>query len=121
MNILVVDDEIDQVETLRRGLRSKGFVVFEATHPREALDRLDSTTRIDLLLTDYMMPSMNGIELLEVVRKGHPALPVIMMTAYGHKELLGNTLRSNCGYIEKPFTLDQLVQEIEKAKANVPR
>ena len=64
-----------------------------------------------------MMPVMNGIELVEIVREGHPTLPVILMTAYGHKELPALALRSKCdGYIEKPFTLDQLIQEVEKAK-----
>jgi signal transduction histidine kinase len=122
MNILVIDDEIDQVETVKRGLRGKGYAVFQATDPCEALDRLHGDTRIDMLITDYIMPSMNGIELLEIVRKGHPTLPVIMMTAYGNKELLVNAIHNNCdGYIEKPFTLDQLLKEIERAKANASR
>jgi CheY-like chemotaxis protein len=119
MNILVVDDEIDQIETLKRGLRSKGYVVFEATTPLETFNWLNSKTCIDLLITDYMMPLMNGIELLATIRKDYPALPVIMMTAYGHKELLGMALHNNCnGYIEKPFTLDQLIREIERTRAN---
>jgi CheY-like chemotaxis protein len=122
MNILVVDDEIDQIETLKRGLRSRGYVIFEATRPRDALNWLQGKACIDLLITDYMMPTMNGIELLETVRKDHPALPVIMMTAHGHDELLVKALHYNCnGYIEKPFTLEQLVREIERAKVKAFR
>lgn len=118
MNILLVDDELDQVETLKRGLKRKGYGVVETTKPHQALDLLHNKAGIDLVITDYLMPFMNGIELLENIRKTHPFLPVIIMTAYGQKELLVNALHNSCnGYIEKPFTLEQLTGEIERARA----
>jgi signal transduction histidine kinase len=120
MNILVVDDEKVQLETLRRGLGSKGHVVAEALSAEEALKHLGSDTKIDLVLTDYAMPGMNGIELLRNIRESYGNLPVIMMTAYGEKDLIIDALRNRCdSFIEKPFTLDKLIQEIERAKINI--
>ena len=118
MQILIVDDEVDQLETLRRGLRRGGHSVVETTNAREALSWLQNPNGIEMVITDFIMPIMNGSELLEQIRKNYPVLPVIMMTAYGRKDLFVGAHRNNCnGYIEKPFTLEQLMEEIERVKA----
>jgi CheY-like chemotaxis protein len=116
MNILVVDDEKVQIETLRRALRSKGYQVFEALNAIEALDQLESMTyRIDMVLTDYVMPGKDGIELLKKIREKYGELPVIIMTAYGEKGMLIDAMRNRCdGFIEKPFNVDQLINEIQR-------
>lgn len=121
MNILVVDDEKVQIETLRRGLRSKGHKVFEALSVDEALSKLsDDDHEIDLVITDYLMSGDNGLNLLKKIRDLYETLPVILMTAYGEKKLLVDALRNRCnGYIDKPFTLDELMQEIERAEINL--
>lgn len=119
MNILVVDDDMVQLQTLRRGLRSKGYQVLEALSAEDALNRFTHSTvaTIDLVLSDYLMPGMNGIELLKNIREHYGPLPVILMTAYGEKDLVIEALRNRCdSFIEKPFTLDQLMQEIERVK-----
>jgi signal transduction histidine kinase len=120
MNILIVDDEIDHIESLRRGLRQKGHSVLQADSASNALHILDDHGNdINLVITDYSMPGMDGIELLENVRKNFGNLPVIIMTAYGRKDLVIQALRKRCdGYIEKPFTLIQLTQEIERVKGS---
>ena len=115
MNILIVDDERVQLESLKRGLKGKGYGVVETLSAEEALEHLDKGDKIDLVLTDYAMSGMNGLELLKKVRENHGNLPVIMMTAYGKKSLVIDALRNRCdSFIEKPFTLDQLMREIEK-------
>jgi two-component system, response regulator FlrC len=118
VNILVVDDEAIQVESLRRGLVTKGFHVVEALNAEEALRHLNTKEeRIDLVLTDYAMPGMNGIDLLKTIRQSHVFLPVIVMTAYGEKkEIVESFCDPHNGFLLKPFTLDNLVQEIEKVK-----
>ena len=117
MNIMVVDDEKVQIESLRRGLRSRSFDVMEAENGEEALMRLDDENiSIDMVITDYAMPGMNGIELLRKVRERNSSLPVIIMTAYGEKNLVIDAMRNHCdGFIEKPFTLDLLMEEIDRA------
>jgi signal transduction histidine kinase len=121
MKILVVDDEIDEVESLSRGLRSKGHKVLQALSAQEALNHLQNDdSGIDLLITDYAMPIMNGMELLRNIRMNRGNLPVIMMTAYGQKDLVIDALRNHCdSFIEKPFTLDQLLNEIERVKDTI--
>jgi len=121
MKILVVDDEIDEVESLSRGLRSKGHHVLQALNAQEALNHIhNDSNRIDLVITDWAMPMMNGMELLRDIRKNHGNLPVIMMTAYGRKDLIIDALRNRCDcFIEKPFTLEQLLNEIERAKTHL--
>ena len=116
MNILVVDDEKVQIETLRRALRSRGYKVFEAFSAEDALRQLDiADCGIGLVLTDYVMPGNNGIELLKEIRSKHGKLPVIIMTAYGEKGMLIEALHNRCdGFMEKPFNVDQLINEIER-------
>lgn len=117
MNILVVEDDKVQLESLRRGLRNKGHQVLEALSAEEALNRFthSNITKIDLVLSDYLMQGMNGIDLLRKIRESYGSLPVILMTAYGEKDLVIEAIRNRCdSFIEKPFTLDQLMEEIER-------
>jgi hypothetical protein len=117
LNILVVDNNAVWLETLKRGLNISGHEVMEAMSANEAMMNLSNpnTHGIDLVLTDYVMPEMNGIELLKEIRKNFGSLPVVIMTAYVEKVLLIDAFRNHCnGFIEKSFTLDQLMQEINR-------
>lgn len=115
MKILVVDDETEILEIVKKGLRSRGYHVLEALSAEDALKHLnESTHKINLVLTDYAMPGMDGIALLKNIRKNHGSLPVIMMTGNGQKDLVIEALRYGCdSFIEKPFTLEQLIVEIK--------
>ncbi len=112
--ILIVDDEIVQIETLRRGLRTRGCRVLDALNGTEALARLEGSDEIDLIVTDYAMPGMNGMELLAKIREQGRTTPVIMMTAYGDKDLVVEAMRHRCdGFLDKPFTLEELLEVID--------
>jgi DNA-binding NtrC family response regulator len=118
MRILVVDDDITLLESIGRGLRSKGYQVIEALSAPEALKHIDfhNESAIDLILADYIMPGMTGIDLLEKVREKSSSLPVIIMTAHWKKQVVIDAMRKNCNsFIEKPFTLDELLKEIASA------
>jgi len=117
MNILIVDNNAVWLETLKRGLNISGHEVMEAMSANEALMNLSDpdSPNIDLVLTDYVMAEMNGIELLKEIRTDYGSLPVIIMTAYTESALLIEAFRNHCsGFIEKSSTLDQLMQEINK-------
>ena len=117
MNILIVDNNAVWLETLKRGLNISGYEVMEAMSANEALMNLSNpdTPDIDLVLTDYVMAEMNGIELLKEIRINYGSLPVIIMTAYAESALLIEAFRNHCsGFIEKSSTLDQLMQEIKR-------
>ena len=118
MNILIVDNNAVWLETLKRGLNISGHEVIEAISAKEALMNLSNpdTPAIDLVLTDYGMAQMNGIELLKEIRIIYGSLPVIIMTAYAENSLLIDAFRNHCnGFIEKSYSLDQLMQEIKRA------
>lgn len=115
--LLIVDDEQETRRVLQLSLRGRGYSVEATEDPRRALALCAGSTPYDLLLTDYSMPGMNGMELLKAVRDLGRPLPVILMTAYGEKDLLVEALRNECdGFIEKPFAIEALVAEIERVR-----
>jgi DNA-binding NtrC family response regulator len=115
--VLVVDDKRVQLKTLRRGLRTRGYRVVEAISGKEALDHLVRDNKIDIILTDYAMPEMNGIQLLQKIRENNKTIPVIIMTAYSDKSLVIEAMHHQCnGFIDKPFDMDELLEEIN----NIP-
>lgn len=121
MNILVVDDETMLIDSITIGLTNNGYQVFAAPNAQQALEQLSSQNqKIDLVITDYLMPGMNGLELLVAIRGSHPTLPVMIMTAYTETRLVIEALKNHCdGFISKPFRLDQLIAEIERIKLNL--
>ena len=116
MSILLVDNEQYQVEALKRCLVSQGYQVLEAADGKEAVQQLDRHTQdIELIITDYLMPDLDGLGLLAEVRSRDPLLPVIFMTAYADKNVVIQALRHSCdGFLEKPFTPEQLLGEIKR-------
>jgi two-component system phosphate regulon response regulator PhoB len=112
--ILVVEDETALVRLLRYNLEKEGFEVLAATDGEEALLIL-AERRIDLVLLDWMLPSVSGIEICRQIRRRTETrnLPVIMLTARGEE---GDRIRGlNAGaddYIAKPFSYDELLARI---------
>ena len=87
----------------------------EALSAQDALTCLAEKEGIDLVLTDFAMPGMNGLELLKKIRETHEFIPVIMMTAFGNKDVVADAIRNRCdGFLDKPFTLEKLLEEIDR-------
>jgi DNA-binding NtrC family response regulator len=119
MEILIVDDERDLLESLRRGLNCLHHKTREVTSADAALKVLQASPSIDLVITDHAMPGMSGMELVEWIRREKADLPVIMMTAFGDKDMVIRILKNRrSGYIEKPFTLKELTEEIKRVTSN---
>jgi two-component system cell cycle sensor histidine kinase/response regulator CckA len=120
--ILVVDDEASVVELVRTMLWRAGFTVIEAGSPDEALHTAsEHPTAIELLLTDILMPGMNGYELAERVTAQHPESKVLFMSGYRDKVLAESTGRAAAGgpFLRKPFTQHTLVAKIEEVLSGV--
>jgi len=81
LRILVIDDDLGVCQSLRDLLRQEGCEVLVATGGREGLARLD-TEAVDLVLSDVVMPDLDGHEVFEEVQARHPGLPVVLMTAF---------------------------------------
>ena len=112
--LLVADDEEPQRLMLASLLGRAGFEVDAAPDGRAALELMRNGSH-DLLLTDQRMPRMDGLELLERVRKERPDLPVVLMTAYGSVSTAVEAMkRGAADYLTKPFERDELILVIEK-------
>ncbi|MGD9950344.1 MAG: response regulator [Desulfobulbus sp.] len=124
MNILIVDDEAMLLQSIQIGLQNRGYCVVTATSGEQALGYLhDNGQSIDLVVTDYLMPGMNGIQFLILLRNKYPDMPTLFMTAYADTKMVIDAFRHRCdGFMQKPFSLQQLVEEIEgiKERSNKP-
>jgi CheY-like chemotaxis protein len=114
--VLLVEDEAIVREVTARVLESGGYRVLESSGPREAL-RIAGTygEPIDMLLTDVVMPEMNGIDLAGQIRKLQPCVATIFMSGYADGHVLKNTLLSHARHIQKPFTINFLLAQIADA------
>ena len=113
MEILIVDDEPDVVEFLRDYLAEKGHTVEVAIHGKKALECLKRKD-YDLVLLDFNMPEMTGLELIKFIKKSHLKSKVIMMTGY---DLMEEFIAASVGadeYVSKPFKLEKLSAMIDK-------
>jgi CheY-like chemotaxis protein len=115
LNILLVDDDRILVTTLSHGLR-KGLgkavsVVFCSSAP-EALTLL-ATQAFNLVISDFHMPGMSGLELLKKIKKDHQKTKLVLITAFTTDTLTEETRQLGIGYIAKPFELPLLVQLIQ--------
>jgi len=103
LNILVVEDGKSQREMLRDFLRDEGYAVSEAEKGEKALQQIRDAY-FDLLLLDYRMPGMDGMEVLEEVKRINPEIDVIMMTAYGTIDMAVKSMKAGAAdYVTKPI------------------
>ena len=117
--VLIVEDEKTFQLSLLDGLRKyeQEFRVLTAENGKTAKEILE-TLPVDLVVTDLKMPEMDGVELLAFIRKNHPYIPVIVMTAFGNPEL-ENWLRSIgvFAYLEKPIDFEEFTDKVLSALA----
>jgi CheY-like chemotaxis protein len=114
VSVLVVDDEAAVRRFATRVLEREGFQVVEATDGAEALEQLKSTASVDLVLTDIVMPRMNGVELMQALSLSHPRLPVILMSGYATAALSELGIATPCSIIPKPFPAERLLAEVSR-------
>jgi len=119
MKALIVDDSRAIRSIIRRTLEGQGFEVFEAGHGQEALDRLDEQPDIGVLLVDWNMPVMNGLDLVRRLRRDeeHPdraRLPVLMVTTETEVRQMVKALAAGANeYLMKPFSPEALVDKLD--------
>ncbi|MET0501785.1 MAG: response regulator, partial [Candidatus Binatia bacterium] len=115
--ILIVDDEPLNLDLLDQELADMGHVSERALDGSEALAKLE-TVNPDLVLLDYQMPGINGIEVLKEIRRRDHHLPVIMITAYGTIERAVEAVKAGADdFITKPFDPEHLALVVKKALA----
>jgi two-component system cell cycle sensor histidine kinase/response regulator CckA len=113
--VLVVDDEPMIRSFAARVLREEGFGVYEATDGVEALELIRAgIADLDVVLSDIVMPRMNGVQLLQSLSTLRPDLPVLLMSGYGTNQLEELGIASPCGVLGKPFSPEVLVAEVRR-------
>lgn len=116
--ILVVEDEPSVIGMTRGLLERHGYRVLVATSARAGRRILEARdTRIDLLLSDVVMPGESGVDLASWARSQNPALPVLFMTGYADEETWrdGEELTRSVAILPKPFKPEQLVAQVRAA------
>jgi len=114
-NVLVVDDEQIVCSSCRKILSQHGHNVQTASSGREALKKVEED-KYDVLIADWKMPEIDGMEVLRIVKKNHPDIVVIMITGYPSVESAVKAMRLGVSnYVPKPFEPDQLTQALKKA------
>ena len=118
--ILVVDDEVTAGSSIEKVLARRGFSVDVALTADEGLNRIEKEF-FELVLLDIMMPHVNGIELLGMIKERWPNLKVVMVTGYPSIETAVEATKLGAfDYISKPFTPDELRKKVDQALGRVP-
>lgn len=112
--ILVVEDDPDIRESLCDALEVEGYVVVTAANGREALERLRHMDRPCLILLDLLMPVMNGMDFLALLRGSDAlaTLPVVVVSAWPDEA--ARVREQTQGYVKKPVSLGQLLQTVAR-------
>jgi CheY-like chemotaxis protein len=108
--VLVVEDDGEVRAMLVDCLRGLGYTVTEAADGRAGLNRLKDDNP-DLLMVDFAMPGMNGIDVIAEARKLREDLPVILATGYADVDISGLAVK-RCTILRKPFRLDDLARTV---------
>lgn len=116
--ILLVDDEETVLRFSARVLAKEGFRVLLAGSGQEALDAARADDAIDLLMTDVMMPGMNGCQLAELLLAQRPSLRVLFISGYAEDVLVTNVgLVPGAAFLSKPFKPKALVTKVREVLA----
>ena len=113
--ILLIDDEPRMLSLLNTLLKAEGYTVNSVQDGSKVPDLLNSEI-FDLMITDIRMAPINGLELLKIARQVRPAMPVIILTAYGSVETAIEAMKlGTFDYVTKPFKMDELLITIQRA------
>jgi two-component system cell cycle sensor histidine kinase/response regulator CckA len=118
--ILLVEDEAGLRGLNARGLTSRGYTVLEAGNGVEAIEVLDERDgQVDLVVTDVVMPEMDGPTLFRVLRERNPEIKIVFVSGYA-EDAFEKHLPENVkfAFLAKPFTLKQLVEVVKETMAS---
>ena len=119
--ILVVDDDLDVLDTVTAIIRSGGHKVAQAASGSDALDFLDSDFPIDLLVTDIVMPGMDGLSLARLVHSRRPSVKILYLSGWSESPEVKRDAGPRFGkLLRKPVLPRDLRREVAEALASKP-
>jgi two-component system cell cycle sensor histidine kinase/response regulator CckA len=121
--VLVVDDEEGLRTLVCRTLRAEGYVTLEAAHGAEALELIENAAEpVDLVVTDVVMPGMDGRELGRRLTQRWPTLPVLYISAYDVNDIFRRgSPRTSAPFLQKPFAAELLISQVQQLLAGSHR
>jgi two-component system cell cycle sensor histidine kinase/response regulator CckA len=115
LTVLVVDDETAVRRFAVRVLQRDGYEVLEASDGVEAVELLESgKASVHIIVSDIVMPRMNGVELMQAVAGSHPQVPVVLMSGYATAALSDLGIATPCSILPKPFPAERLLAEVHR-------
>lgn len=111
--VLVVDDSATVRQQVSLAMKQAGFATVEAADGRDGLAMVESNRSIDIVICDVNMPNMNGLEMVERIKRKpeNKSLPILMLTTEGQPALIRRAKEAGAvGWMVKPFNASQLVQ-----------
>ncbi len=115
-SILIVDDDKNLLQSLKRALRKEGYILYFATGVRQALEKI-RTINIDMVISDYQMPGINGLRFLQGLKDSSPEILTIMMTGVEDVKVAARAINEAGVYkfIIKPWSNEDLRITIRRA------
>ena len=121
-NVLLVDDEVEFVETFSERLVMRNLEISKAFSGEEALQVLETNKNIEVVILDVKMPGMDGIEALAEIKKKYPLVEVIMLSGHSTVESAIEGMKKGAfDYLMKPCDMDQIVAKVTEAVAKKRR
>ncbi|MFM2413111.1 MAG: hypothetical protein RJB05_287, partial [Armatimonadota bacterium] len=109
VTVLLVDDEPNLRRVLGAVLEADGYRIISADCGRDALKKAKAEQHLDLVITDYLMPDLNGLQVLDGIRKLHPSVKSLVVSGHGTVRSAVEAMRLGAfDYITKPFDVDQV-------------
>ncbi|MBE8724656.1 response regulator transcription factor [Flavobacterium hungaricum] len=113
MHILIVEDELGIVQFLKQGLEEEGYLVSTANDGSKGFE-MTQNQKFDLILLDWMIPKINGLDLCKAIRVKDQTTPIIFLTAKDTVQETIQGLKAGANdYIKKPFSFEELVERIK--------
>lgn len=115
--VLLVDDEVDFLDTLSERMRTRGMEVATSSTGVDALQKVDKEA-YDVIILDLMMPGVDGLEALKILKAKRPELQVILLTGHATVEKGIEAMKLGAmDFLEKPADINLLTEKIKKAQA----
>ena len=117
-NVLLVDDEVDFVETFSERLKMRDLEISQAFSGKEALEALKKNKNVEVVILDVKMPEMDGIETLAKIKRRYPLVEVIMLSGHSTVESAIEGMKKGAfDYLMKPCDMDQIITKVREAVA----